>query len=364
MVRYPQQPVVITSPWDGDVLNRHDGDETDAGLVVEVAGIAPEGAEVQINGETAERDGERFRGEALLTAPESLIVAESEAGRDVIAVLYDRASYKRYRFSVDDNVLFLRDLAQEPPDSLFDHWYLSFWREMHERFGAKIHVNIYYQCPGFILPDLPDIWREEWAANSDWLHLSFHALQNDPANICRNAPGRRVARDWILVQDEIERFATNSVTGDTTTVHWAEATLDGVEALYAMGIRKLIALPGFTAEGDVKTSYHLDRAQVQHLRERDAWRDPATGMIFIACDEVVNSYSLDEVPRVLDRQAESPHTCEMIELLIHEQYFREELAIYQPDIKEKVIAALEWVSERGYEPCFWADGFLGNTRGW
>ncbi|MGC9318863.1 MAG: hypothetical protein ACP5KN_12600 [Armatimonadota bacterium] len=364
MARYPQQPVLVTSPWDGDVLNRHDGRETDEGLTIEVEGLAPDGEEVLVNGVAAERDGDRFAAEVLLTAPENTLRACSPSGSDSITLLYDRHSYRRFRFSVDDNVLFLRDLADEPPESLFDHWYLAFWRQMHERFGAKIHINIYYQCPGFILPEMHDRWREEWAANANWLHLSFHALQDQPANIYRNAPGRRVARDWEMVQDEISRFATDAVTGDTTTVHWAEATREAVGELYARGIRKLIALPGFTPEGEPKTSYHLDRAQTQHLLERDAWRDPETGMIFVACDEVVNGYSLEDVPRVLDEQEQSPHTCELIELLIHEQYFREELAIYQPDITDKVVAALEWVTQRDYEPCFWCEGFLGNTRGW
>jgi len=85
-------------------------------------------------------------------------------------------------------------------------------------------------------------------------------------------------------------------------------------------------------------------------------------MIFVSCDEVVNSYSVEDVPKILDAQEQSPHTCELIELLIHEQYFREELSIYQPEIKDKVVAALEWVTQREYEPCFWCEGFLGNTR--
>ena len=219
MSRYAQQPVQITSPWDGDVLSRHDGEETDEGLWITVEGTAPAGEQVSVAGRAAERDGERFSARALLTGRDTTVIAAAPSGQDSIGLLYDRRSRRRYRFSVDDNVLFLRDLASEPPESLFDHWYLAFWREMHERFGAKIHINIYYQCPGFILADMHDRWRDEWAANAHWLHLSFHALQNDPAWIYRNAPGRRLARDWEMVMDEIYRFATPAVTGDTTTVH-------------------------------------------------------------------------------------------------------------------------------------------------
>ena len=48
------------------------------------------------------------------------------------------------------------------------------------------------------------------------------------------------------------------------------------------------------------------------------------------------------------------------ELLIHEQYFREELPWYQPGIQDKVIESLRWVTARGYQPVFWGDAFLGN----
>jgi hypothetical protein len=362
--RYPQQPVQITWPWDGDVLNRHDGDETDEGLTITVEGTAPADQDVLVAGEKAKRDGGSFSAEVTLTDPRTTVTATSAGGSDSVRLIYDRHSRRRYRFSVDDNILFLRDLAREQPDSLFDHWYLAFWREMNERFGAKIHINIYYQCPGFILPEMHDQWREEWAANADWLHLSFHALQNEPAWIYRNAPGRRIARDFEMVTDEIERFATLQVTGNTTTVHWAEATREGCVALRERGIERLIALPGLHPDGNPRTSYYLDAPHVRRLQERDAWWDADTDIIFVACDEVVNSETLEAVPQVLDEQAESPHSSEMIELLIHEQYFREELMHYQPEIKDKVIASLEWVSERGYEPCFWCDGMLGNTWGW
>jgi hypothetical protein len=364
MSRYAQQPLRITSPWDGDILNRHDGAESAEGLTVTVEGAAPADQPVTVAGVQAGRDGEKFEAEVTLTDPETTIVAECPAGADSITVLYDRQSYKRYRFSVDDNILFLKDLTEQAPASIFDHWFLAFWREIHDRFGTAVHINIYHQTEGFILPEMHDKWRDEWAANAHWLHLSFHGLENEPAHIYRNAPARRLARDFEWVTDEIHRFATPAVTGDTTTVHWAEATREGVEALYARGMRKLIALPGFTPEGEPKTAYHLDKAQTQHLIERDAWRDPDTGMIFVTCDEVVNSFALDEVGEVLDAQEQSPHTCEMIELLIHEQYFREELPNYKADIKERVITALEWVAARDYEPCFWCEGFLGNTRGW
>ncbi len=44
----------------------------------------------------------------------------------------------------------------------------------------------------------------------------------------------------------------------------------------------------------------------------------------------------------------------------HEQYFRTDLPYYQPDVTEKTEQAIRWVTEHGYEPCFWSEGLLGS----
>jgi hypothetical protein len=54
----------------------------------------------------------------------------------------------------------------------------------------------------------------------------------------------------------------------------------------------------------------------------------------------------------------NPHTQDLMELLIHEQYFRRELKHHQPDVFDKVETAVRWVTERGYEPTFWQEGLL------
>ncbi len=95
------------------------------------------------------------------------------------------------------------------------------------------------------------------------------------------------------------------------------------------------------------------------MAQRDAWEDTTEGVVFIECDLVVNSVPLAQVVPHLEAVAASPHRAEMMELLVHEQYFRQELVHYQPDVMQKVEAALGWVTERGYEPVFWGDGFLG-----
>ncbi len=350
----------VNFPRDGDILTRHDGDETTDGLSITVRGSAPAGARVLVNGAAAERSGDAFSCALRLTARQTRIVAVSGEARAESEVFWNRGSQKRYRFSVDDNIQFLKDLGLNPGayPSLFDHWYLAFWREMHEKYGAKIHINIYYQTDGFDLSQMPDTWKDEWCANASWLHLSFHALQDKPDRPYRNARYAQMAHDYDLVCGHIRRFAGTEVLGNTTTVHWAECPKDAALALRDRGIENLVGI--FTAHnGSCNTGYYFPLEQCARIDSRPAWHDRETGMNFIPCAMVVNSFAVEEIAPTLDERTVSPHTAELVELLIHEQYFRKELDLYQPTVLDKVRTALQWATDKGYEPVFWSDGFLG-----
>lgn len=346
----------ILFPRHGDVLTRHDGKEDDESLTITVRGRAPQGAEVFVNGLAADRQEDAFSCALRITECHTRITVKAAETQAECRVFWAQASQKRYRFSSDDNIQFLKDLALHPEayPSLFDHWYLAFWREMHETYGAKIHLNIYYQTDGFDLTQMPDIWKEEWRANASWLHLSFHALQDKPDRPYRNASYTQMAHDYDLVCGHIRRFAGNEVISTTTTVHWAECPKPAVTALRDRGIETLIGLFG-DRDGFYTTKYYLTPEQSRHCDSRPAWHDHDTGITFIPCAVVVNAFSVEDIPTKLDAREASPHTAEWIELLIHEQYFREELPHYQPDIMDKVRAALNWVAERGYVPVFWSE---------
>jgi hypothetical protein len=353
----------ITEPRAGDVLNRHDGQESKESLWIVVRGTAPAGAAVQVNGVDADVSGGQFACEVGLDRQRNVLVAQAGDERDEIEVWWNKGSRKRYRFSLDDNILFLKDLGTEPDryPSLFDHWYLGFWREMHQEFGAKIHANIYYQTDGFDLTGMPAIWRDEWRENANWLHLSFHALQDKPDRPYRNAGYTQMAHDYDLVCGHIRRFAGNEVISNTTTVHWAECPKAGLEALRDRGIERLIGLFG-VRDGRCTTGYYLTPDQCAYCDSRPAWHDADAGLTFIQCASVVNGLEVEAIGPHLDARAASPHTGELIELLIHEQYFRKDLDLYQPTVLEKVRTALRWVTEHGYEPVFWGDGFLGTPE--
>ncbi len=359
----------LTSPLDGDILCRHDGAIVDGKLHLNVEGMAFQGGEVTVNGVAAHMiDGWFKAGIAIGGGSQIITVVLTLGGVKIeqqIQVYVNLNSAKRYRFSIDDNIEWLVDIGRNPDayPSLFDHYFLGFWRDIHREFGTCVHANIYYQneARDFNLTMFPEKYRKEWEENSDWLHLSFHALQNYPNRIYQDASYDFIGTHFDMVMEQIHRFAGEAVTGHVTTVHWAETTVEGCRALRDRGVDTLIALPQVYGK-PYTTMYYLDNERAGHLASRDAWTDTSEGITFVNCDQVVNGMSVEQVVPQLEKMAANPHTGEMIELLIHEQYFRPDLPIYQSDVMEKVRRACSLMSDCGYEPCFWCDGFLGSPK--
>lgn len=351
----------IVEPVDGAILNRNDGKLTPGGLEITVKGtISSEYAKVWVNDAQAEVSSKEFTCRAILQERENRIVAFArgeldERAASVITVLWDRNSVKRYRFSVDNVITALKDVALNVHtyNSVFENRFLGFWKEMNERYGTKVHFNVYYQTAGFDLTQMPEKYKSEWQENADWLRLSFHAFSDKPDAPYKNATYEEIKRDLLLVTREIERFAGKQVLSTFTTVHWAETPVEACVALRNCGIEGLVGYFTFR-DGRPWVSYYLDEEKTRYLGNYDYWKDMSTGIVFVRHDLVLDSLKLDEVGPRLDEVAQNPHQSEIMELMVHEH-----TAYQQPEFEEKIATAIRWVTDRGYRPVFYDEGFVG-----
>jgi sugar lactone lactonase YvrE len=357
----PGGPLRITWPADGAILNRHDGQKTAGGLRIPVRGTSHGTGQVRLNGEPVPVERGRFEGFVVLRERENKVLAETTGGRrHTVTVLWDRDSFPRYRFSTDDNIWFLRDIARNASKyrSIFDNPYLALWRDMHGKYGTKFHFNIYYETAGFDLSQMPDKFRSEWQRNSGWIRLTFHARANDPAKPYLQASAEQMREDYRLVTGEIERFAGKELLSPVTTLHWAAANRGAARVLREEGVKVLLGVDAFR-DDLLYNGYYLSIPQFHALLGRDYWKDTAEDIIFLHHDIVLNHVPPDKVAAYLDRVASDPHESEVMELIIHEQYFYPEYRGYEPDYRQRVERALEWVTRRGYKPVFFGEGFLG-----
>lgn len=254
-----------------------------------------------------------------------------------------------YRFSIDDNIRFLQELAHMGSASLFDHPYLALLRSLHGEFGAKIHLNLFYQTEGFCLAQMPDYYRAQWMDSSNWLRLSFHSRAEEPPSPYAEADAQTLWRDCQQVQREIVRFAGCASLSPYTTLHYTAATREGVLALRECGIKGLVGL--FGSGDDVERSYHLPLSVCRYLKAHSFFHDADTQLDFIRNDLILNLLSVEEIPALLEQKRQQA----FMEIMIHEQYFYPDYAAYQPDFAEKIRCALSWLTAHGYQSCFLED---------
>jgi hypothetical protein len=209
---------------------------------------------------------------------------------------------------------------------------------------------------------MPDTYKRQWQDNADWFRLTFHALQNEPARPYLTAGYEQVAHDFDLVTNEIVRFAGTEVLDPFTTIHWGEATREGCRAVRDRGIRGLAGYFVLNQEGAPAVSYYADRDLTQYMACHDYWKDFAEDLFFIRHDLVINSFALPKIVPLLEAISADPHQAEILELMIHEQYFYPDYRAHLPDYAERCETAVRWVTERGYAPVFYGEGFLGNSR--
>ena len=107
-------------------------------------------------------------------------------------------------FFIDDVIWVFRDIARQKPASLFDTPFMKMLKENHDEFGLTVQLNIFYRTDffygndEFTLADMPDTYKPEFEANSDWLKLAFHAKQEFPDYPYVNGEYEYVKKDYNI----------------------------------------------------------------------------------------------------------------------------------------------------------------------
>jgi hypothetical protein len=357
------ETVRIEEPFHGAVLNRRHGEELNNGLKIRVSGRAPLRDRVTVNGKPTRRAGSNFNAEVILKDKETQILAVSQGSfgkhEHRVRVVWDRHSQPRYRFSIDDNSFFLRDIAQKNYASLFDCFYLDILRKLHTKYGARFVLNIYYTTEdGFTLARFPDRYKSQWQENCDWLKLAFHAYSNKPDRPYQYAPPSQLIADLDKVAEQIHRFAGKQTYSPPTVIHWGMVQPTALKPLYERGVR---VLSGYFRlyNGVWDVNYLLDDVRSEYLSRHDALMDFESGIVFSKIDIVCNSTPLEHTVATLEPLSKDPNCAEIMDLFTHEQYFWPFYSNYIPDHAQRLDTAIRWVTEQGYKPVLFHEGFLG-----
>jgi hypothetical protein len=350
--------ISFLSPVDGDMLCEYDGKVSNGSLTTSIKVKAPGDSKVKVNGIKAKYEDGIFVADVSLNNYENTVGLEEEKSgyKESIRIFWLRNFANRYRLSLDDNIWFLRDISGNSYKyrSIFENPLLGFLKQVHDSYGTRIHMNLYYETDGFDLSRMTDKYKSEWKENANWLRLSFHALADKPDKPYINADYLKVKTDCEKVMDQVRRFAGEEVTGPVTTLHWGEATVEGCRALRDCGFKCLPC--DFNVDNNLAPcSYYLDVEKRRHINKRLIWRDNREGIIFVRCTIIIDTHKLENIVPFLDDVRKDPHRSAYVDLLVHEQYFYPFYQAYQANYRQKVLTAVKWAVDNGYKPAFLED---------
>ncbi|MBE2204613.1 MAG: hypothetical protein IAE94_09780 [Chthoniobacterales bacterium] len=389
MNNFPPDPagVRFLEPLSGSVLNHRQGRVVPEGLIVPVSLEWPTagGRSVWIDGNPATVQGGVFQAHALVSADEQEICATADSPEGPILakvrVVYDRFSRCRYRITIDDNIFCLEEIARTLPRSIFDCFYLHGLRDLHQRYGTKFALNVFFSTPNgdFTLAQFPERYRAEFADNGHWLTWAFHAKSEFPDRPYANCTPEQIAADYDQVASEILRFAGEAAYSPTTVVHWAMVHPGAWKALYDRDTRILSgffvpAAAGHYVEDGVPLSpsekganydinYGMDSERSAILSGCDLLKDFDSGLVFSKFDMVLNNTLPEQITPILESLKHRPQTAEIMDLMTHEQYFWPHYHACRPDHFLRCEIAIRWCVENGYDSVFFHQGLAGVGRG-
>lgn len=348
---------------DGDCVNEFDGKIIENGIRIPIVVEAPTGCDLFLNGKPMKEKDGIYTAEIELYGYRNTVIAEDRTNNMSarIRLFYIKAAVGKFRVSSDDNILFLYDINQHKDEykSIFDNPYLALYKKAHDLYGAKVHLNLFYEFdnqartlfssprPYFNLSMMTDKFKDEFAANSDWLKLAFHSNAEFPDAPYKNAKAEKIVEDCIRVHREIIRFAGKDSISNSTTTHWGSGDRECLRALRSLGYTS------FTGYFDVingkgLVSYYVPVEICEHINKRDFWCDTEEDIFFGRIDRVTNLGTLESVMDTVKAVVADPHRGGFVSIMIHEQYFYSDYAGYLPDFEARILEPCRYLYEHGY----------------
>ena len=158
---------------------------------------------------------------------------------------------------------------------------------------------------------------------------------------------------------EIRRFAGEEAYAPPTVIHWGMVQPEALKPLYERGVRVLSGYFERVATGwDV--NYLLDDDRSEYLSRHDASKDfRERHRLLQDRHRLQHGRRRTRSPPRWSRSRRDPNQAEIMDLFTHEQYFWPFYRNYIPDHPQRLDTALRWVTDHGYEPVFFHEGFLG-----
>lgn len=231
---------------------------------------------------------------------------------------------KIINFSIDDCIEIFRDITINNYNSLFESDYFSFFKELHDKYDAKISLYSFVEYKGFNIKNATDKFKKEFIDNSNWLKIGFHGFNENS----RYNDKENIKKDYKLFLKYVKRFAGNlNIIDNFVRLHYFSGNLENILKIKKFGIKGL-----FTADDD-RDNYYLKKNENIFLNKHNIYKDIKNEIFFIKTNlRIEKIENINETLKTIDINNN-------IIMFTHEQYLNDK------NIRDKIIDIYEYSKE-------------------
>ncbi|WP_241279798.1 hypothetical protein [Chryseobacterium cucumeris] len=215
--------------------------------------------------------------------------------------------------SIDDSINVFRELAISNPVSIFDNSRLAIYKEMHDKYGACFSLFAFYQNSSgtFNLSQMPVTWKAEFIANSHWLKIGFHGV--DDATDYTNIALADGVEHYTRIINEVNRFAGYSSIDNMPRF----SKFKGNKPLHTE--LKKYGLVGVLAADDTRPEDSgLTTTEQTALRSGDDYYNYEIGFYYVRTSPRLDLVNASAVLNMLKTENNSLNTRNVFEMFYHE----------------------------------------------
>jgi len=215
--------------------------------------------------------------------------------------------------SVDDSINVFRELSINNPASIFANARLAVYKEMHDKYGACFSLFAFYQNSSntFNLSQMPTTWKAEFIANSHWLKIGFHGV--DDATDYTTISLTDGVEHYTRIINEINRFAGYSTIDNMPRF----SKFKGSKTLHTE--LKKYGLVGVLAADDTRTDDSgLITSEQTALRNGDDYYNYEIGFYYVRTSPRLDLVNSTAVIAMLKTESNNYNTKNIFEMFYHE----------------------------------------------
>lgn len=227
-------------------------------------------------------------------------------------------------FSIDDCIEIFRDITINNYNSLFESEYFSFFKELHDKYNAKISLYSFVEYKGFNIKNATDKFKKEFINNCNWLKIGFHGFNENS----RYNDKENIKKDYKLFIKYVKRFAGNlNIIDNFVRLHYFSGNLENILKIKKFGIKGL-----FTADDD-RDNYYLKKNENIFLNKHNIYKDIKNEIFFIKTNlRIEKIENINETLKTIDINNN-------IIMFTHEEYLNNK------NIRDKIIDIYEYSKE-------------------